>query len=469
MHSAAALYIIMEYTASNERQGNMATNNTPRHEETIKLLQDLIRFDTSNPPGNETPCCEYIKEVFAKEGIESEIYESAPGRGSILARLKGDGSKKPLMITSHVDVVPADASKWKYPPFGADIAEDCLWGRGSLDTKNLTAVEMVVMMELVRRKVSLKRDVIFLAVADEEQSGAMGMGYMVREHFDKIDCEFSINEGGGVAVEMDGKVFYFVQTAEKGVGWYKLTTNGPAGHGSVPKQGNALVKMSRALMRLSQPQPVSKTRVVSQFMNRLASGLKFPKNLALPLVLNSTFSDAILNIVKSQDKDMAEMLSATVRDTISPTVIKAGYKENVIPNTCEAIIDCRILPGQTHEKFMKEVQRISGVDKIEMLTEQVPEPTESPANTELMRSIRKVLEKHDPGCITLPYMVTGATDSRFLRKKGIVGYGFSPIKSATLSPQEYVPTMHAENERMPLDGLRFSYDVLMDTVLELCT
>ena len=440
----------------------------PQHEEMCLLLQELIRIDTSNPPGNETPCCEFIRDIFAKEGIESEILEPQPTRGSIVARLKGDGSKKPLMLTSHIDVVPADASKWSVAPFGAEIKDGKLWGRGAIDTKNLTALEMVVMLELKRRRIPLKRDVIFSAVADEEQSGAWGMGWLVENCWDKIACEFSINEGGGANVPMDGKNFYFVQTAEKGVGWYRIRTKGESGHGSVPKPDNALVRMGKALMRLSQPMPVTRTPIVEQFITRLARGLKFPKNVAFPLVFNPMFSQSILSTIASVDKDTADMLSAILRDTISPTMIKAGYKENVIPETCEAVIDCRILPGQTHERFMKKIQRISGVDEIEMITEQVPEPTDSPANTELFSVIARNVSKHDPTGVTIPFMVTGATDSRFLRKKGVIAYGFCPMKSV-IPPQEYVPTMHGINEFMPVDSMGFSFDVLWDVVTEFAT
>lgn len=443
-------------------------SNNMQHEETIRLLQELVRIDTSNPPGNETACCEHIKAVFAKEGIESEIIESLPNRGSILAVLKGDGSKKPLMLTSHIDVVPADPEKWSVDPFGAEIKDGWIWGRGALDTKNLTATEMVVVMELKRRGVKLKRDVIFLAVADEEQSGLLGMGNMVDNHWDKIACEMSINEGGGVAVPLDGKHFYFIQTAEKGVGWYRIRTRGTSGHGSVPKKDNAVVSMGRALLRLSHPQPVTRTRVVEQFLHKLASGLKFPKSFALPLALSPMFSESILNVVKQQSPDMAEMMSALLRDTISPTMINAGYKENVIPEVCEAVIDCRILPGQTHEKFMKMVKRVSEVDEIELIPGGVPEPTESPANTELFAAIDRALQKHDPGAISMPFMVTGATDSRFLRKKGVIAYGFCPIKS-DFAPQDYIPAMHGVDERIPVEGVKFSFDVLMDVVLDLCT
>jgi acetylornithine deacetylase/succinyl-diaminopimelate desuccinylase-like protein len=440
----------------------------PQHEETLRILRDLIRIDTSNPPGNETACCEYIRDAFAKEGIDSEIIEGQESRGSIVARLKGDGSAKPLMLTSHIDVVPADASKWSVDPFGAEIKDGRLWGRGSIDTKNLTAVEMAIMLEIKRRGIRLKRDLIFSAVADEEQAGTWGMHYLVENHWDKIACEYSINEGGGANVPLDGKNFYFVQTAEKGVGWYRIRTRGESGHGSVPKPDNALVRMGKALMRLSHPMPVTRTPVVDKFITRLARGLNFPKNLAFPLVFNPVLSQTILNVISTQDKQTADMMSALLRDTISPTMINAGYKENVIPEVCEAVIDCRILPGQTHERFMAKVQRLSGVDEIEMLTEAVPDPTDSEPDTELFSVIARNVSKHDPTGVTIPFMVTGATDSRFLRKKGVIAYGFCPMKSV-IPPQEYVPTMHGVNEFFPLDSIPFSFDVLWDIVVDMCS
>jgi len=327
----------------------------------------------------------------------------------------------------------------------------------------MTAVELEVFLELKRQKVPLKRDVIFFAAADEEQSGTYGMEFMVKEHFDKIECEYAINEGGGLALPMEGKNIYTVQNAEKGVGWYKLTTHGTPGHGSVPKADNALVKMSKALMRLSHPQAIRKVPIVAQTMGGMASLMKFPKNIFFTQLFNPLFSDIVLNAIGSMSKDFGEMVSASLRDTISPTMINAGYKENVIPSTCTAIIDCRILPGQTHEKFMKIVKDISGVDEIELMTESCPRPTENPVDNEFYRVVKKVMPRHDPNAVVLPLMMTGATDSRFLREKGIISLGFLPFRSV-IGLEEYIGTMHSMDERCPIDGLMFAYDALFDVV-----
>lgn len=438
----------------------------PQHGELIKFLQDMIRIDTTNPPGKETPVCEYVKKVLAAEGIESEIYESEPGRGNLVARLRGDGSKRPLMLTAHIDVVPAEAEMWSVPPFSGEIKDGFLWGRGSLDCKNQLAVELEIFLELKRKNIPLKRDIILLAVCDEEQNGTHGMEFMADQHFDKIDCEFSINEGGGIALPLEGKNIYMVSTAEKGVGWYRLTTHGSPGHGSVPKADNALVKMGRALMRLSHPQPVTRTAIVAETLNGIASLMPFPKNALLPLIFNPVFSDTVLGAIKGINEDFADMVSASLRDTVSATMIEAGYKENVIPATCKALVDCRILPGQTHERFMKILKDVSGVDEIEQVNKGVPQPTENKIDTELYRVIKKVMPKHDSNAVVLPLMMTGATDSRFLREKGVTALGFLPMNSR-VPVQDYISTIHGIDERVPLDGLVFSYDALYDIVLEI--
>ncbi len=436
--------------------------------EALEHLVNILKIDTTNPPGNELACCEYIKSVLDKEGLESEIIVSAPERGNIVCRLKGDGSKRPVTIASHMDVVPADKESWSVDPFGGVIKDGYVWGRGAVDMKFTTAVELVTIIEMKRRGFPLKRDIIFLAVADEEMSGSYGMHYMVENHFDKIDCEYQINEGGGFVVSLEGKNIYFCQTAEKGVCWFKVVTKGESGHGAVPRADNSVVQMAKALATLAEPLPIKRTEITSRIINDLGTKvLPFPKGFALRQIFNPLMTNTILGAIRSVNKEVADTISAMMRDTISPTIVQGGNKENVIPEKCEAVIDCRILPGQTAAEFRKFLLEKVKVADIELQLEMVPDPTESPMDTELYSAVEKIVAKHDPDGIVIPFLMTGATDSRFLRKKGITSYGFIPFKSAK-PPEEYLTTIHSVDERLPIDGLEFSMKMFFELMADLC-
>ena len=220
-------------------------------DEAIEYLIHLVRFDTTNPPGNELECAQYVAELLSREGIEPLVLESEPRRGNVIARLKGDGSKKPLLLMSHLDVVPAESSRWTVPPFSGEIKDGFLWGRGTLDTKQLTVMHLMAMFLLKRQDAPLKRDIILMANADEETGGRNGAQWVVDNHFDKIEAEFALNEGGS-AMKMNGKTLFFCANAEKGVAWMNLTALGRPGHGSMPHQDNPTLHISRAIYRISK-------------------------------------------------------------------------------------------------------------------------------------------------------------------------------------------------------------------------
>jgi acetylornithine deacetylase/succinyl-diaminopimelate desuccinylase-like protein len=446
----------------NDKDIARMTEDMKRH------LVNLIRIDTTNPPGNETPACEYVRDELRKAGIEGEIFEAAPGRGNFVCRIKGDGSKRPMAVASHLDVVMAEREHWTVDPFAGIEKDGFIWGRGALDMKFFTAMQMVVMAELKRRGAPLKRDVIMLAVADEEQISLYGMDWMVRNHFDKIDCEFQINEGAGMAIPLGGKNVYFCQTAEKGVCWYRIKTKGEAGHGSVPRADNSVVRMARAIVIAAKKRPARKTEVVARIINELsAKALPGIQGFAFKQLFTPGLSEIILSAIRGQNKDIAETISAMMRDTVSPTIFHAGVKENVIPSESEAILDCRILPGMTADKFRKILQDELGVDEVSLVHDAVPNPTESPVDSDLYRSIERVVAKNDPNGVVVPLLMTGATDSRFLREKGIVAYGFSPFRSE-IHPDQYLTTFHGHNERIPVDGFGIGISMFHDLILDLC-
>ncbi|HOX28104.1 MAG TPA: M20/M25/M40 family metallo-hydrolase, partial [bacterium] len=376
--------------------------------------------------------------------------------------------KKPFMISNHLDVVPADREHWTVDPFAGIEKDGFIWGRGSIDMKFTVASHIVAVLELKRSGVKLKRDVILVCAADEERSGSKGMAWLLKNHADKLDCEYSINEGGGFAVPLEGKNVYFCQNAEKGVCWFRVVTRGEPGHGAIPKANNPILKMSRAVAKASVPRPIKRTETVALIFNEIADKvLPFPKNFAIRQLFNPLFTDLIIGAIRSMNKDVADSISAMLRDTVSATVFHAGSKENVIPETCEAILDCRILPGTTAESFKAKLKKELDVDEIELLHDDMPNPTESPLGTELWNAIVKVIEKNDPAGIAVPFLMTGATDQRFLRARGVPAYGFMPFKSA-IPPQDYLSTMHGNDERIPVDGLEFGIDVLYQLILEMC-
>lgn len=449
----------------------MLSDNDRRRlrDETVGHLVSLLKIDTSNPPGNETAACEYIRDALAVEGIESVILESAPGRGSIIARLKGDGSKKPFLMAGHIDVVPAQAQDWTADPFGGEIRDGCVWGRGALDMKHNVAIDLAAFLEIKRRGIKLKRDIIFCAAADEEQSGNFGMGWLVKNHFDKLECEYAINEGGGTSVSLGGKNVYMVQNSEKGANWYKVTTRGAPGHGSVPKDDNSIIKMLEAVREVSKPFPVRKTEVVEKMAEGLAKVLGFPKNIVVKQLFNPLLGDVVLAAIKAADPQLGLLISALMRDTVSVTMMNAGYKENVIPEKCEATLDCRILPGMTSDEFTKILRRkMKGVE-VELMEMPAPNPTESPLNTELYDAISRVIMKNDPKGFVIPLLMPGATDNRFLREKGIVAYGFCPLHSETHSLRELMDNTHGIDERVPIDALEFGTIGTYDLLAEFCS
>jgi acetylornithine deacetylase/succinyl-diaminopimelate desuccinylase-like protein len=438
------------------------------HTELEQLLCRLISFDTSRPSGDETPMCIYMKDILAGAGIGSDVLESAPGRGNLVGRLIGDGSKRPLLLLGHADVVPAMAKDWSVPPFEGVLKDGFIWGRGAVDCKCTVATETLIVLELKRRGVRLKRDVILCVEADEECSGNYGMGWLAKNHLDKVNAEYCINEGGGNALPFEGKNIYLCQNAEKGAIQLKLSTHGVPAHGSVPRNDNAIAQMTEALHAIAHASfPIRRTKTVEKMLNRFGEIAGFPLSLAVSHIFNPLLSDLILSQVPMPE--LRDALSAMIRDTISPTIINAGYKENVIPEQCEAVLDCRILPGTKVEGFIRKLRRITGLNTIEPLHERnVNIATESTINCEFYRVIESVIREHDPSGVVIPFLTPGATDSRFLRPHGVIAYGFHPMFSK-VHPKEYIPTAHGIDERIPTDALHSGFDILWDLVIRLAT
>jgi acetylornithine deacetylase/succinyl-diaminopimelate desuccinylase-like protein len=442
-------------------------------EEVTDLLSDLIHMNTTNPPGNETKAAKYLAGNMEKEGFKCELLESAPGRGSIVTRLKGSGEKPNLLLLSHLDVVAANPKEWSVDPFAGVVKEGFVWGRGALDMKSMTAMEVIVMKLLKRNNVKLKGDVILAATADEEKGGEEGAGWLVYNHPEKVRADFVINEGGGLAIPINGKNVFTIQTAEKGILWFKVKAKGRPGHGSVPGAAdNAIMRMNKVVEKLGNHRAeIVLVPTVKRFLNEVAKENKLLQQGVSLLMANPEMADQILDMMAQTDKAMAEEFRAMLRMTVTPTMICGGVKENIIPSECEAIFDCRILPGQNPTQTMNKIKDLLNdvdLEKLEFETIQAQEPSESSANTPIYGRIVNSVKEFEPDCAITPILLTGGTDSRFFRKIGSVCYGFQPQR-ADMPYGEMLKTIHGIDERISIENLVFGTSVLYDIVEQFMT
>jgi len=440
---------------------------TAVQEEVTGYLCDLVRFDTTNPPGNELPAAEYLRDVLAREGFEPTVLESAPNRGQLIVRLRGTGESSPLLLLSHLDVVPVERDKWEHDPFGGEVVDGVIWGRGTIDTKELTAMQLMVLLLLKRQSIAPKRDIIMAATADEETGGKAGVGWLAENHWPLIEAEYAINEGGGFGLDLGGRRVYVIQTAEKGVCWMKLRATGKPGHASTPRDDNAVVHLAEALTRIAHAKlPQHRTATVEAFIKGLAKTQKFPASVLLPLVLNPALEPLLLKQMTSSNEMLAPILRAMLHNTATPTVLRAGQKTNVIPSEATSQVDGRLLPGQRPEDLLAELRPYLS-DKIEVEFLTTSQPCEVDYRTPLYGLFEQVLQEFDPGCAAVPFLLTGSTDGRYLAMRGVKVYGFAPMQ------QEPGPSIwemaHGHNERLSVKNLVFGTRVLYEVVRRFCT
>ena len=438
---------------------------TSRAPETTRLLQDLLRIDTTNPPGNESPCIDFIARTLAAEGIESTVIESAPGRGNLVARLKGDGTLPPILIFGHVDVVPAEADKWQRPPFSGDLQDGIIWGRGATDMKHMVAMEMMTLMQLKRDGVGLKRDVIFMANADEETGGVMGAGFMVQNHPDLIRAEYALTEGGASSIELEGRSFFVCSTGEKGSARFTLRGSGRPGHASQPHLDNAILPLAIALQRIIQtPLPLHITQTTRAQIEALASGVSEGTADMLRALLDpKTHSDALAELPLAEP--VKRRLNASFRNTATPTILQAGSKINVIPAEAIAQVDCRVLPGTTPESIAAEVRAVVG-DRVDVEFGRFNQGQEADPASPLLETIKRCVAARVPGSIVVPGLIAGGTDARHVNKLGIKTYGFIP---ARYEGPNMTGLAHAHDERISVANLMFGAQVIYDVVREAST
>ena len=432
--------------------------------ESTTLLQDLLRFDTTNPPGNETPCAEYIAAILKREGFEPTVLESAPGRGNVVARLRGDGSLAPLLLMGHIDVVPAEADKWQHPPFSGDLSDGIVWGRGATDMKQMVAMELMTLLSLKRAGVALKRDVIFMATADEETGGRMGAGWLADKHPDLIRAEYAINEGGATCIEMDGKAFFVCSTAEKGSARFTLRGRGEPGHASQPHKKNSIYALSQALVKLVEtPLPLHVTKTARAHIEALARGLNNRTSEILLDVLDPVMHESAMSALPLAEPTKRR-LSASLHNTATPTILRAGSKINVIPAEAECDVDCRVLPGTTPESLEREVRAVVG-HQVEISFAPMLPALESDPDSPLFETIRQVIAGQAQGTV-VPGLITGGTDAKSVTKLGAKVYGFVPERYEG-------PSMaglgHNHNERVSVANMGFGTRVLYEVVSRFCS
>ncbi|HEY3517605.1 MAG TPA: M20/M25/M40 family metallo-hydrolase [Gammaproteobacteria bacterium] len=436
--------------------------------ETLRHFQALVRMDTQSPPGNEKPAADYVAQVLEREGIPVQVFALEAHRPNVVARLTGNGSKRPLLIMGHTDVVNVDPAKWQHPPFSAARDGGHIYGRGTVDDKDSVTAGIMTMLLLKRNLVALDRDVIFLAESGEEGTTRVGIEFMVNQHFDTIDAEYCLAEGGN-ATRIDGEVRYAgVQAAEKFPKGIDLVAHGVAGHGSVPLQSNAIARLARAITAVTQWQP--------------------------PVVLNGTTRTYFARLAEIEEKDNPELarryrdllgsdptrvaaadewLRATIptqasmlRTSISPNIVQGGYRNNVIPSEARVTLDVRMRPDENPEAFRAELERIVGDDQIDVVFNgfgERPPGVMSPVDDAAFVAIERAIREHY-GAPVLPMMGTGASDMAFLRAKGIRCFGIGPATDQEDGPLGY--GAHSDQERILESELyrfvRFQYDLVVD-------
>jgi acetylornithine deacetylase/succinyl-diaminopimelate desuccinylase-like protein len=421
--------------------------------EAAERLAEYLRVRTVNPPGNETAGAKWLQQALAREGIESQIFESSPGRGNLYARLAGNGSKRPIVLLSHIDVVPATDSAWQVGPWSGETKMGAVWGRGALDMKGTAIVELMTMVALKRRGVPLSRDVILVANADEE-TGSTGAEWFTREKKSLLrDAEFLLNEGGHNRLSPEGRTEYYgVGVTEKVPYWLRLTARGSPGHGSVPRPDNASERIGRALGRIAAFQtPIRLTPPAERYFKDLATREHDPLRrrwLANPAA-------AVRNAAALRWLTANPYYNAILRNTISITVLRGSDKTNVIPPEASAELDVRLLPGERPADFVAELRRVIA-DSLVEITPLRPEreATTSPLDGELMDAIRGAVQAMEPGALITTPMLAGYTDSYYYRAIGIGAYGLSPFRLS----EEDARTVHGNDERVTVENLGFGVE-----------
>jgi acetylornithine deacetylase/succinyl-diaminopimelate desuccinylase-like protein len=415
----------------------------------IELLQRLIRFDTTNPPGNEAECIAYASDLLNEAGISTSIHACDPHRPNLVARLPGRGSAPPLLLYGHVDVVTTADQTWRYPPFEGRLVDGYVWGRGALDMKGGVAMQLSACLRAKAENLSLPGDVILTLVSDEEAGSDYGAKFLVEKHPDLFDgVRYALSEFGGFSLSFAGQCFYPIMVAEKQICWMKATFHGQGGHASMPVQGGAMAAMARVLLQLDRRSlPVHVTPAARLMFEGILQHLSGPTRLVLSQLLNPALTDRILALLGERSQVLAPLL----HNTVSPTILHASDKINVIPGQVILELDGRLLPGYTPADMLAELSRLLGGDlEIEVLRYD-PGPAEPDMG--LFDRLAESLRQADPQAIAIPMLGSGVTDARFFSRLGIQTYGFTPMNLS--EDYAFTSIVHAADERIPAEAMEF--------------
>jgi acetylornithine deacetylase/succinyl-diaminopimelate desuccinylase-like protein len=445
-------------------QPNFTVDDETLRQDAVATMSRYVQFDTTNPPGNEMPAAQWLRDQLIQRGITKDVtvHETAHGRGLVLARIPGSQPFKPLLINHHIDVVAADPSQWTHPPFSGVIADGFVWGRGALDTKSLGVVFLLALESLLKEGVQFRRPIIFSAVPDEETGGSQGMRWLVENHLASLDPEWVWDEGsGGLKGVFGPKVMFALAVAEKQIQHLKLVATGEPGHGSMPHANNANVTLLNALRRvLGSPRPMRAGAIAAAMFKAVAGTQKFPASLLL-----RHLSNPLVMGLAAPRLAADKLTNAILRDTVSLNVLKAGYKVNVIPERAEAEIDCRLLPETDANEFHRWLRERIADDRVKVETiESSPPSGVAPLVSPFYQAIANAVNRHVPGAAVFPLLMAGATDGRYFRQRGYAAYGFGPL----ILDRQDISRVHGIDERISAENLLLGIKMTRDIMQELC-
>jgi len=420
----------------------------------VELLQQLIRFDTTNPPGNEAECMAFVRGLLEDAGCEVEMYAKDPARPNVVSRLRGSGKRAPLLLQGHVDVVTTSGQDWSRPPFGGELVDGYVWGRGALDMKGGVAMMLSAFLRAAREQTQLPGDVVLTVLADEENGGDFGAKFLVDEQPQLFDgVQYSIGEFGGFTLELGGKRLYPIQVAEKQICWLKARVPGRGGHGAMIQRGGTMSRLAKFLRDLDRKRlPVHVTAPARLMIEGMAHAVGRPQRDLLLALLKPRLTDRALQLLG----DRAKSLEPLLRNTVNATIVRAGEKVNVIPAAVEVELDARALPGFGPEEVISEVRDLVGDDiELELVRYDAgpPEP-----RLDQFETLAQIIRELDPGAVPVPLLQAGVTDARFFAQLGVQNYGFLPLRL----PADFAFTtlIHAADERVPADAIEFGTEAV---------
>lgn len=430
-------------------------------EEATRVLARYIRVDTTNPPGNEAAAADFLDELLSAESIPSTLYTSAPGRANLVATLKGDGSSAPVTLLHHMDVVPANEGHWTHDQFGGVLADGYIWGRGAIDDKGLGVMHLMALALLKRQGVRLGRDIVLLAVSDEEMGGSLGAAWMIDNHWERVRSEYLWDEGGvGTRGIIGSQPLIAISVSEKRSMTVELTARGTGGHGSMAA-GAPVDRLVAALGRL-QRAPVHRQvgPVTREFLRAVAETQRFPASLVLRYA-----SHPLLRWLAVRRLSDVPTIDAMLRDTINITMLHAGDTPNAAPDQARAVLDVRLLPWADHGRFMRRLRDLLDDDSIQVdATTPPPDSPPSPTDSAFFAALNSAVRRHVPDAIVSPIQTPVATDSRFFRHRGVSAYGLMPA----VFTQADLDTIHGKDERISVENLILGTRIVYETLLELC-